>query len=160
MNIECSKCERMLPTSAFHRDRTRNRSRGYQYQCKACRKAYDSARKKRNMRLLDRYKRINGCSVCQTKEDLCFHHVDPSTKRFTIGASSSQSISAIKIEMRKCVVMCRSCHMTLHGRLKSEVMNNVCRGCGKLFHTCPCLLQRKKYCSLECRFPIKVPMGT
>ena len=60
--------------------------------------------------------RSGKCSECDTTEKLCWHHVDPETKEFTINFSRCHNMSAdqIRDEIKKCVLMCRHCHQSLH----------------------------------------------
>ena len=41
-----------------------------------------------------------------------FHHLDPSTKLFTIGVNRGRAVTLAEIE--KCVVLCRPCHARRH----------------------------------------------
>lgn len=58
-------------------------------------------------------KRLLICTHCEEFEPyfLDFHHVDPSSKRWTIGyVSRSHTPAKIIDEMKKCVVLCKRCH--------------------------------------------------
>jgi hypothetical protein len=57
------------------------------------------------------------CVRCQGTDKLHFHHVDPTTKLFTIGRSD-RSIKAITLEMAKCILLCSSCHHKTHRDMK------------------------------------------
>lgn len=56
------------------------------------------------------------CDKCREAEvtKLCFHHIDPATKLFEIGAGVRHSRRKILAEIAKCVVRCRSCHTKWH----------------------------------------------
>lgn len=59
------------------------------------------------------------CCICGFDnyiEALEFHHVDPKTKEFAIGASNSVTKSLEKqlAELRKCVLVCANCHRGIH----------------------------------------------
>lgn len=61
----------------------------------------------------------HGCYRCGTKDkaaQLCFHHVDPSTKLFNIAPNVRGSISFSKLiaEIAKCIILCNSCHKKVH----------------------------------------------
>lgn len=45
---------------------------------------------------------------------LDFHHLDPSTKEFTIGEATTKGKEATLIEMKKCIPLCRNCHAEYH----------------------------------------------
>ena len=62
------------------------------------------------------------CAKCHKESNprkLLFHHVDPSTKRFTVG-SCRYSEAAILDEIAKCVIWCRSCHGKFHNTLHQK----------------------------------------
>lgn len=54
------------------------------------------------------------CQDCGTVEDLCFHHVDPNTKLYSVSQMYRKSHALVKQEIAKCISMCRSCHSKLH----------------------------------------------
>lgn len=44
-----------------------------------------------------------------------FHHIDPATKEFCIGAqATSKTIEALEKEIKKCVCLCSNCHDEFH----------------------------------------------
>lgn len=55
------------------------------------------------------------CCACPEADPdkLDFHHIDPATKKFTIGHTATRSQRAILDEIAKCEVRCHSCH-TIH----------------------------------------------
>lgn len=101
------------------------------------------------------------CCLCHFNEfpqALDFHHVDPSTKEFGVGASNAATKSLDKQleEMKKCVLLCANCHRGVHAgvlqipenykdfyneeiaqqlREKNEIIkhgqHHFCRDCGK-----------------------------
>ena len=59
----------------------------------------------------------NGCYYCGEQDPIVldWHHVNPNTKSFTIGHNIYQfSLDKIINEIKKCVTLCRNCHMKLH----------------------------------------------
>ena len=65
--------------------------------------------------VIRRYKRMKGCSSCGYKDNtaaLQFDHIDPATKLKPGGKAIdySWSISKIKREVKKCRVLCATCH--------------------------------------------------
>jgi hypothetical protein len=42
--------------------------------------------------------------------NLHFHHVDPSTKAFTVTMARGKSLAAYRAEAAKCVLVCANCH--------------------------------------------------
>ena len=64
------------------------------------------------------------CPICGESSPECFdfHHIDPIQKSFNIGNTVKwTSISALKKELEKCIVLCANCHRKLHsGRIVYE----------------------------------------
>ena len=59
------------------------------------------------------------CYHCgETHPPVCMdlHHVDPSTKEFTINANG-KGIAALKEEAKKCIRLCAICHRKHHANL-------------------------------------------
>src|SRR5579884_1546141 len=50
------------------------------------------------------------CGYDRCIVSLCFHHVDPATKRFPMTMSSGKSLAAMREEAKKCVLLCANCH--------------------------------------------------
>lgn len=77
----------------------------------------DKKYRERTKALLLEWKK-QGCIVCGEDEPACLdaHHVDPSTKNFTVGDISCQKRSrkAIKKELEMCVCLCANCHRKFH----------------------------------------------
>lgn len=74
--------------------------------------------------LLRNIKLERGCTDCGSIDinRLQFHHVDPSTKAFTLGnTAEARDLEAIIAEIRKCVVLCDPCHRSRHSRRKATL---------------------------------------
>lgn len=59
------------------------------------------------------------CSRCGYKKNiasLVFHHLDPSKKKFNIGARTivRKSRKEVEEEISKCIVLCQNCHNEIH----------------------------------------------
>lgn len=67
------------------------------------------------------YKEDKGCVECGEKDPRCldFHHRDPTTKSFNIaqGLSNKLSFPTLMLEIQKCDLMCRNCHVKLTPRM-------------------------------------------
>jgi hypothetical protein len=77
-------------------------------------------RAKRRQEFINSYKATHPC-VCGETDISCldFHHRNPAKKDFPI--SQKASITKIKIEIKKCEVMCANCHRKGHaGRPRPE----------------------------------------
>jgi hypothetical protein len=60
------------------------------------------------------------CIVCGYKKctrALHFHHLDPSSKDFTVSSGHTRSWEKMKIELDKCVLLCSNCHSEVHENL-------------------------------------------
>lgn len=69
---------------------------------------------KRQQRLLDAIVLLGGkCQMCDGVFDPCvydFHHINPSTKEFTIGENMLVSEERFFNEVLKCELLCANCH--------------------------------------------------
>lgn len=70
--------------------------------------------------------RSGGCVLCGESDPACLdaHHVNPSSKQFTIGAMASESFGPERIarELRKCACLCANCHRKVHaGRITVDL---------------------------------------
>ncbi len=54
-----------------------------------------------------------------------FHHMDPSSKEFSIGSSSSLSFSKLLAEAKKCILLCKNCHAEVENGI--TVLSEECR---------------------------------
>lgn len=67
---------------------------------------------------LDDYKMLKTCSKCgfSHPKALDFHHVDPLSKEESVSSAVTQgwSISRIKKEIEKCILLCANCHRIYH----------------------------------------------
>ena len=50
------------------------------------------------------------CANCGATNQLEFDHIDPSTKQFSIGKLLNVSYEKALAEVRKCQLLCKSCH--------------------------------------------------
>jgi hypothetical protein len=53
------------------------------------------------------------CTVCGYDRcivNLHFHHVDPSTKCFSVNMGLGKSLASFQAEASKCVLVCANCH--------------------------------------------------
>ncbi len=84
-----------------------------------CRFCYAKTKKllvEKYQKILDDYKKKNGCIKCRIKDHrvLEFHHT--SNKKFSIGSARYNhfGIERVKKEIEKCVVICANCHRIIH----------------------------------------------
>lgn len=138
----CSKCEIEKPKSEFYRD-SRSKD-GLSYTCKSCnsergkkwRETHSNrVREYRQEYLLKNEVKLREQIVNKTKRAMLFvqslktpcvkcgedrhwviqfHHIDPSTKKFTIGSGHTYSNEVLREEVSKCVCLCSNCHNEFH----------------------------------------------
>lgn len=119
----CSKCGRELTLDRFEPGRN---------QCRDCRNARrnerrntvpgmkerrnDEAKARQKIQTAWLHSLKTPCIVCGESEPVCidFHHIDPSTKDFTISKHTSSGKNKLLIEIQKCVCLCANCHRKLH----------------------------------------------
>jgi transposase len=86
--------------------------RGY-FRCRQCRQEAVVRRRRKVKEIL--VAEAGGCcQLCgygRCPAALQFHHVDPETKQFGIAeAGMARSLDRLRIEVRKCVLLCSNCH--------------------------------------------------
>lgn len=54
--------------------------------------------------------RTEPCPMCRTTGSIEFHHVDPSTKKLSIGNAVYQGKNTLLIELVKVTPLCHGCH--------------------------------------------------
>ena len=109
---QCSRCGKQYVYSK------ELRKKGYSKTiCNTCRVTV--ARTKSKQKAVD-YKG-GKCEVCgydKCLSALSFHHRDPATKEFTIGAKgSSIAWPRLQKELDKCALLCHNCHSEVHAGL-------------------------------------------
>lgn len=141
----CKKCGRELPLEEFEIEHTKSGDIR-RNACRCCRSEYRKNRRKEHpeIHILQETRRIKRvrewqnslktpCIICGESEPVCidWHHIDPSTKSFTIGANFSKARNLILEEIQKCVCLCANCHRKVHnGKLKlSDYINNESSPC-------------------------------
>lgn len=96
--------------------------RGY-YRCRRCR-AEAVSRRRRKMKAILVAEAGGTCRLCGyagSMGALEFHHLDPSEKRFELNAKGvALSIETLRVEARKCVLLCSNCHAEVEERLRRE----------------------------------------
>ena len=83
--------------------------------CKRCESQKTHARRKRTMKLIQRWKRRKSCQHCGYNKDpraLQLDHIDPDAKGTTHGEGVNYGWGRkrIKGELAKCQVLCANCH--------------------------------------------------
>ena len=134
----CSKCIQNKVLSEF----TKNKAKkdGYNSYCKQCNKNYQKVHyennklyyiDKKNIRkdfireFINRVKRKSKCSNCSENHIACldFHHMNTFKKDFSISVATQLGISmtTLKEELRKCIILCSNCHRKLHYKEDNKI---------------------------------------
>ena len=129
---KCTKCNIEKPLEDFY---TKGNDK-YHSHCKSCEKIYFKQLYKTNERrtkslkiaanntrgyntnFVQRYKLFCGCKICgykKTYHALELHHLKNKSKE--ISQMKTVSITTLKKEMRKCIVVCANCHREIHAGL-------------------------------------------
>ena len=113
------------------------------------------------------------CVKCESNEKLDLDHIDPSDKSFTIASLHNCSIDKFWLEVKKCQLLCRDCHVAKTRKDfgyhdSKELVKLTCKNCGinfeRTMHKVGYKLDRGQknfYCSKECasvtQFKTKLP---
>ncbi|HEX5983862.1 MAG TPA: helix-turn-helix domain-containing protein [Solirubrobacterales bacterium] len=94
------------------------------FRCGRCSSAAVSKRRKYVKKIL--VEEAGGCcALCGFAEHpaaLQFHHLDPSTKSFSLGEGGlTRSLESLRAEAKKCVLLCANCHAQVEVGAKSVV---------------------------------------
>lgn len=138
----CSKCKIEKPKSEFYRDKSSKD--GLSYTCKSCVSERGKKWRETNRNRVQEYRKeyllknelaVREQILNKTKKAMLFvqslkkpcvkcgenrpwviqfHHIDPSTKKFTIGSGHTYSKDSLREEALKCVCLCSNCHDEFH----------------------------------------------
>jgi hypothetical protein len=96
-------------------------SRGYN-RCRRCRRAAVVRRRRKVKRILVA-EAGGACQCCGYDRSIAgleFHHLDPSEKDFGIAQKGmGRSIERLRVEARKCVLLCSNCHAEVEAGVRS-----------------------------------------
>lgn len=123
----CGAGKHEVNITDFHK-----KGHGLQPNCKVCQNALNRARYKANSKahitqvrqntklrnqVFYQWKATQCCVACGEAHRSCidFHHIDPSSKDFTLGdATTNVGWNKLISELRKCVIVCKNCHCKVH----------------------------------------------
>lgn len=84
--------------------------------CKICARARIVVRRRENrIKLLELFG--DKCSICgydKCLDALQFHHIDDSSKLFTISNKLAYNLEQLIPEAKKCILLCANCHIERH----------------------------------------------
>ena len=111
----CSKCGVEKPITDYHKNGFDNKgNQKYRGYCKDCANAREKARYQEKRQFIDNQR--TQCVKCGETRPyvLDFHHIDETSKDFTIGKIKKGNKDIIQKEIDKCIVLCANCHRELH----------------------------------------------
>ena len=136
---KCTKCKTEKELTEFFRNK--NGKNGRDSRCKSCRSAYKKQyysvnrveilkqdlkrQKKRKEIIWAKIAEIHGtkCVNCGAKESkgkrkaLELHHLNRNKKDFDVSRKFYLSWERVEAEVRKCVLLCKQCHLKEHKKL-------------------------------------------
>ncbi len=141
---KCSKCNELKSLDGFYKNK-RNLTNGLSAYCKECQKSDKKIHYKNNKEKYARNVFNNSkwlidlkiglkCEKCGFNHPaaLDFHHLDPSTKEFTVSGRmtcSKENKEKVLNEIKKCIILCSNCHRIEHATNYNEYLME---GAGKV----------------------------
>lgn len=95
------------------------------YYCKVCwnQKTYQAGKDKVQALKLEYGGKCTKCEYDKCLDALEFHHLDPTQKEFNLGARRGLNIKDLRVELNKCILVCRNCHAEIHSYLRAGQLN-------------------------------------
>jgi hypothetical protein len=72
----------------------------------------------RRILILEAGDRCQACGYNRCRQNLHFHHLDPTQKKFGLTAGNGKSLARFREEARKCVLVCANCHGEIEAGLR------------------------------------------
>ncbi len=115
----CSTCKKEKSITEFYSNGYQsNGNKKYKGKCKKCQEDFDRENflQKVESILIDlgTSYRCEMCGYDKNTAALCFHHIEPHEKEFSLNSCKTYSIEKLRKEIEKCVVLCHNCHMEEH----------------------------------------------
>jgi hypothetical protein len=120
----CPHCKTSKVKSEFY---SRRGGEGLSPYCKDCSALQTKSRQQALKRECIRYKggKCQQCGYDKCQAALEFHHIDPSTKEFSLGKFKCSSLEKVREELGKCVLLCANCHREAHYNQVNEWKNSI-----------------------------------
>lgn len=112
---KCSMCKEYKNVSEFFVNKYNKFGNPiYSSVCKKCHCKREKDRYVEKMKLIDSLK--TPCLKCGEKRIrcICYHHLDPKEKDFTIAQLRKTNKDVIVNEIKKCICLCLNCHHEFH----------------------------------------------
>jgi len=118
-----NKCKRMLPNTEEYFIKFSDKSGEYLSSiCRDCNRQNVKQRQVRKKILAMQLYGNNQCDLCGYDKNLAaieFHHKDPTSKD---GRVTRLSLNKMKIEIKKCILVCANCHREIHYGLHLNIL--------------------------------------
>ncbi len=113
---KCKTCQHAY--NAIHNAVNKDKYR--KYNRVSIKRSYD-----RGQTFMNRHRAICGCSKCGEKRFwvIDYHHIVPKTKDHPVTYYKTYTLEKLKAELRKCIPLCRNCHMDFHYQEKIYKIN-------------------------------------
>lgn len=111
----CPKCKQSLEVNRENFYICKNKIHSW---CKKCNNKVSHDRQLAQKQRAIEYKG-GKCYVCGYNKyygALEFHHLNPDTKEFSISELRTYTWNRLKIELDKCMLLCRNCHAEIHAK--------------------------------------------
>ena len=94
----------------------KNFYKSMKWYCKSCWNKKTALRTKNNAILLkmEQGGRCVKCGYDKCMDALQFHHLDPKQKEFSLGQKRQSTLSVLRKEIEKCILVCANCHAEIH----------------------------------------------
>lgn len=91
-------------------------TKGRYKECKRCRSKYNirGAKRNKDFAVNNLGGKCSNCGYNEFKEALDIHHVYPEEKDKNFSHHNFWSLEKLKIELEKCILLCRNCHAIYH----------------------------------------------
>jgi hypothetical protein len=88
---------------------------------KVCQRCWRKEKRHALKKQMIEYKggKCTGCGYNYCHAALDFHHLDPNTKSFEIAGNHNLAWERIKVEIDKCILVCRNCHAEIHAGIRN-----------------------------------------
>ena len=110
---KCKSCQHAY--NKIHNEKNKDKYR--KYQRKSNKMCYD-----RGQTFINKHRAICGCRKCGEKRYwlIDYHHIDPKTKDYPIPYYKTCNLETLKVELKKCIPLCRNCHTDFHYQEKKS----------------------------------------
>lgn len=116
----CKTCNKEKALSEFYSNGYyASGTKKYKPNCKECQKSLDVDNRlnkiKEILKELNKPLECENCGYNKNIAALCFHHIKPEEKEFSLSElSKTANIEIMKNEISKCSLLCHNCHMEEH----------------------------------------------